>query len=373
MENQGIAKKKIVILLSVVGVLIIAYFLYYDFYGNHHIKTDNAYTTGDQRVVTAQISGSVVDLKLKNTDEVEKGQLIARVEDTDYKLALEEAKVNLGKAVRDYYSINIQTIKDKESLNSAQSNYDTVSKDYKRSKELFDAGIISNQKMERVENDYINAKNTLDKAEKQYEDSRLQAKSDDVESHPAVAAAIVNLKKAHLDLSRTNIYSPSNGKTAKKSMYLGEKVREGQELFTVVDLSKAWVEANFKETQLRNIKIGNPVKVKSDLNHKVYEGIVVGISGGSGNAFSLLPPQNATGNWIKITQRVPVRIALTEESLNENGMLPLGTTMTVNVDTSIVEKDPDIESQRENYNPYALEDQKIDEIVEEIIENNSIL
>lgn len=180
------------------------------------------------------------------------------------------------------------------------------------------------------------------------------------------------MKKAYLDLSRTNIYSPSDGKVAKKTMYLGEKVGAGQQLFTVVDLSRAWVEANFKETQLKNIDIGNPVELKSDINHKIYEGVVVGISGGSGNAFSLLPAQNATGNWIKITQRVPVRIAFREESLERNGDLPLGSTMEVDVDTSRVVKDIPKEGERESYNPYTLNNKEINRVIEKIVEENSL-
>lgn len=150
--------------VAVVGVVVAAYLLYYNFYGNHHIKTENAYTTGDQNLVTAQISGSIIDLKIKNTDKVEKGQMIAKIEDTDYILKLEGAKVNLSKTVRDYYSIDTRTVRDMETLNSAQSNYNTIDKDYQRETELYRAGLISRQKMEGIENDYINAKNSLKQA-----------------------------------------------------------------------------------------------------------------------------------------------------------------------------------------------------------------
>jgi membrane fusion protein (multidrug efflux system) len=371
-ENRDKAKKKIGTFIFVIVVLAVLYFGYYNFYGKYHIETENAYTIGNQNIVTAQVPGSIVELYLKNTKKVRKGELVAKIEDTDYKLRLEEAKIDLGKRVRDFYSITAETIQAKRKLESAQSNYNTVEKSYKRSIKLFKAGLISRQNLEEIENKYINSKNTFNQTRKQYEASRLQSKSKDVKSFPAVAATILQVKKAYLDLTRTNIYSPDNGKVAKKAVYLGEKVGAGQQLFTVVNLNEAWVEANFKETQLKNISLGNPVELRSDLNQKVYNGVVVGISGGSGNAFSLLPAQNATGNWIKITQRVPVRIAITRESFEKNGTLPLGSTMDVKVDTSVVVKDIPEETAGETYNPYILDEKKIEKIIDKIIEENSL-
>ncbi len=371
-ENRGKAKKRIGGFLSGIGVLAVLYFGYYSFCGKYFIKTENAYTTGNQNIVTAQVPGSIVEFNLKNTKKVGKGELVAKIEDTDYRLRLEEAKVNLGKRVRDFYSANAGTIQAKRRLDSAQSNYNTVKKSYKRSIKLFNAGLISRQNVEEAENRYINSRNTFNQAGKQYEASRVQSQSKDVKSFPAVAASILEVKKAYLDLARTNIYSPDSGKVAKKAVYLGEKVGAGQQLFTVVNLNEAWVEANFKETQLKNISLGNPVKLKSDLNQKVYEGVVAGISGGSGNAFSLLPAQNATGNWIKITQRVPVRIAITRESFEKNGTLPLGSTMDVRVDTSIVLEEIPEETPEKVYNPYVLDEKRIDRIIDQIIEENSL-
>ena len=370
--NNMQAKKKIIIFMALVIVTISAFLLYYRTYGRHHIKTENAYTTGDQNLITAQISGSIVNLSVKNTDKVEKGQLLASIEDTDYRLRLEEAKINLGKSVRDFYSINIRVDQDQEILNSARSDYNTISKNYKRETTLFEAGLVSKKQIEDIENKYIAAKNNLNKAIKQYDDSKLKSKSKDIMTHPSVAAAILNVKKAYLDLSRTKVYSPIDGKVAKKSIYLGEQVGRGQELLTIVDLEKSWVEANLKETQLKNIQIGNYVELTSDLNKKTYKGVVVGISGGSGSAFSLLPAQNATGNWIKITQRIPVRIALTSKSIKENGVLPLGSTMEVDINTNIVSKDIKFIDNSKLYNPYVIEEKNINNIVTEIIKENSL-
>ena len=135
-------------------------------------------------------------------------------------------------------------------------------------------------------------------------------------------------------MMRTKIYSPISGTITKKAIELGQEVSAGQNLVTVIDLNNIWVDANYKETQMKDIKIGNTVKFKSDFNDKEYSGVVVGISPGSGSSLSLLPAQNATGNWIKIVQRVPVRIAIDPQSLKDNGVVPIGTSATITADTS---------------------------------------
>ncbi|MGL5623064.1 HlyD family secretion protein, partial [Cetobacterium sp.] len=151
---------------------------------------------------------------------------------------------------------------------------------------------------------------------------------------------------------------------------LGQQVSAGQTLFTVVDLNKTWINANFKETQLRDIKLGNYVEIKSDLNGKTYSGVVTGISAGSGSAFALIPTQNATGNWIKIVQRVPVRIDFNQESLNKNGVLPIGTTLTVKVNTN---KNVDIPNQfiEQKSELYKIDENALHSLIEKIINSNS--
>ncbi|MEG1450351.1 MAG: efflux RND transporter periplasmic adaptor subunit, partial [Cetobacterium sp.] len=198
-----------------------------------------------------------------------------------------------------------------------------------------------------------------------------QAKSVDIVSHPLVAGAIENLKTAFYNLEKTKIASPISGVIAQKQVFLGQQVRAGETLFTVTDLNNTWVNANFKETQLGDIKPGNPVEITSDLNGKTYSGVVSGISAGSGSAFALIPTQNATGNWIKIVQRVPVRIDIFKESLEKNGTLPIGTSLYVKVNTT---KTIDIPNEfiGKTSSLYQINSKKLDELIEQTIRDNSL-
>ncbi len=451
-ENNPDTKKrnhKIGIFLLVVIILGGAYFTYYKLYGYKFVSTDNAYTSGNQYDVTAQVNGSIDYVNLEDTQELQKGALVATIEDNDYKISFERAKSNLAQAVRDFYSTDTEVKNATDNYNSELKNYNTIKSDYDRNLKLYNAGILSKKDMEASENKFTNSTDVLNQALNDLKKARLQAKSENsysqpesqaainnyhdqlnkynkiknnydknlklynagilnkedmtvsedkliastdslnqtlnelkkvrsqsksnnVYNHPIVQNAILDLRNSYLNLQRTKIFTPIDGKVAKKSISLGSKVKVGEDLFTVVNLNNIWIDANFKETQLKNMKIGNPVKIESDLNKKEYEGVIVGISGGSGNSFSILPPQNATGNWIKITQRIPVRIAISKESIEKNGALPLGTSMKVTVDISKISKNIPSVSSEKGFAPYSMDDDKINNLIEEIIEKNHI-
>jgi membrane fusion protein (multidrug efflux system) len=369
-ENRGKAKKKIRTFLGGMIVLGVLYALYFFLYSNGYESTENAYVTGNQTAVTAQISGRITKINFVDTTEVKKGDLLVEFEDTDYQLALEGAEIALIQAVRDYSSLETNVSQYQYALGESSNNLNNVKKNYDRNFKLFNTGIISRQQMDGSTTQLKNAKLAVSQKEESLANAKLQASSKDAYSHPAVRSAILKYKQASLNLSRTNIYAPVNGTIAKKSISLGQKVGVGSPLFSVVDLNNEWVEVNLKENQMKNIKIGNIVELTSSLNKKVYEGHIIGISAGTGNAFSLLPPQNASGNWIKITQRLPVRVAFDKESLKDNGRLPLGTTMEAEINTKTKkEKVSDIEIKFSN--PYTLNIKKIHRTIDRIVKANS--
>lgn len=368
-ENKGKAKKKIGIFISGMIILGVLYALYFFLYSRNYESTENAYVTGNQTAVTAQISGSVTKINFVNTTEVKKGDLLVEFENTDYQLALEGAEISLAQAVRDYSSLETNVSQYQYSLGESLNNLTNVKQNYERNFKLFNNGLISRQQMDASTTQLKNAKLAVSQKKEALANAKLQANSKDSYSHPAIQNAILKYKQAYLNLSRTKVYAPINGIIAKKSISLGQKVGIGSPLFSVIDLNNEWVEVNLKENQMKNIKIGNTVELTSSLNKKTYEGYIVGLSAGTGNAFSLLPPQNASGNWIKITQRVPVRVTFDKESLKNNGSLPLGTTMEAKINTSIL-KDKVSNIEISSSNPYILDTKKIQKTIDHIVKAN---
>ncbi|MCS5421072.1 MULTISPECIES: HlyD family secretion protein [Psychrilyobacter] len=369
-DNKGKAKKKIAAFIGGMAVVGILYSLYFFLFLNGYETTENAYVTGNQTAVTAQIAGRITQINFVDTAQVKKGDLLIEFEDTDYQLALEGAEIALAQAVRDYSSLETNVSECEYALGETMNNLANVKRNYDRNFKLFNAGIISSQQMDGSTTQLKNAKLAVSQRKEALSNAKLQASSKDAYSHPAVRNAILKYKQASLNLSRTKVYAPVDGIVAKKSISLGQKIGIGYPLFSVVDLNNEWVEVNLKENQMKHVKIGNTVELTSSLNEKVYKGYIVGVSAGTGNAFSLLPPQNASGNWIKIVQRLPVRVAFDKKSLEDNGVLPLGTTMEAEVDTKIVEDShPNIEIKSSN--PYTLDIQKIKKTIDHIVKANS--
>lgn len=375
-EQSEVKKKKarkqiglFILFALIVGGL---YFIYYVTYASHYESTENAYVTGNQTAVTSQIGGSITNIAFTNTSKVEKGQILVEFEATDYILALEGAKIGLAQSVRDYYALGSNVDSYNNALREAQNNLNNVQKIYNRNHESYKAGIISRQNMEASTTQLQNAKLVVSQRQTALRNAKLQANSKDVYSHPAVQSSILKYKQASLNLSRTKIYSPVNGTIAKKSISVGQKISNGYPLFSVIDLENEWVEVNLKENQMKKIQIGATVELTSSLNGKTYKGYVVGVAAGTGNAFSLLPPQNASGNWIKITQRVPVRVVFDKESLEKNGLLPLGTTMEAIINTSDIVDEEDLPILEYNSsNPYILDAASIKKTINKIIKENS--
>lgn len=370
-ENKKVATKKMGIFLGAVLAVGILYLIYFLIFVRNTEETENAYIHGNKIAITTQVGGVVQRLDVENTQRIEATKELAAIDDFDYKIALKEAEAKLGEAVRNYYTSQKNVAVSEEMLKSSLSSLNVAEKTYNREKIAHNAGITSSENFDKVSSQYIQSKNSYEEAKAKLEIAKIKAKSTDLYSYPAVISAIENYKKAYSNLQKTKIASPVSGVVADKQVEIGQEIQAGQTMFTVVDLKNVWVEANFKEDQLKHVKAGNPAEIKSDLNGKTYEGVVVGLSAGSGSAFSLIPAQNATGNWVKIVQRVPVRIAIKKESLEKNGELPLGTSLTVKVKTSVQEDMKPIEVNRKS-ELYKIDEKKLNEIIEGIIKNNSL-
>lgn len=246
--------------------------------------------------------------------------------------------------------------------------------DYSRDLEAYKSGLISAEALANTKDMNDQAKAALRVSRANSQNAKVQI-SGTLNDFPALKQAIVAYKTAYINLNRTKIYSTINGKIAKKNINVGQRIVVNQELFTVVNLNNIWVDGNLKETQLKGLQIGDKVKLESDINKKEYEGYVVGISAGTGTTFSLLPAQNATGNWVKIVQRVPVKILISKESLEKNGTLPLGSSMKIDINLKRdkkqdkVEEIPQLNSSVKS-NLYQLNESEMQSKINEIIEKN---
>lgn len=369
-QNRADAKKKIGIFLIIIFVIGILYLLYYMFFLKGYEETENAYIHGNQVSITTQVSGVINEINVQDTQPITIGTSAIKLDTVNYEIALKDAETKLADAVRKYYTLQNTVKVNENNTLTAKANLALADKTLKRQTISSSTGITSKENFDTTSFKYIDSKNTYEQSLTNLENSKIEAFSSDIYSHPVVAIAIENLKNAYYNLEKTKIFSPISGVIAQKQVNLGQQVGAGQTLFTVVDLNKTWINANFKETQLRDIKLGNHVEIKSDLNGKTYSGVVTGISAGSGSAFALIPTQNATGNWIKIVQRVPVRIDFNQDSLNKNGVLPIGTTLTVKVNTN---KNVDIPNHfiEQKSELYKIDENALHSLIEKIINSNS--
>lgn len=370
-EENKKARKKITLLLAGLGFVGLLYGGYWFAYGSKFEETDDAYISADQNNITAQVAANVIELNIQDGQKVKQGDLTLKLDQTDYLLALQKAKSDLAKAVRSYGSLQQNLSESQNSLSQRLSDLSKAEEDYNRDTQSYQAGVLSKENWLNTKHKYELAQLAVQGAKASYSNTKIQAIAKDVYNHPDVARAINNYKQAFIDLTRTEVRSPVDGVIAKRAVYIGQKVAPNQNLFTVINLQNEWIDANLKESQLKNVKIGQEVELVSDVNNKKYKGYVTSIGAGSGSALSLLPAQNATGNWIKIVQRVPVRIDFDNQSLKDNGVLPAGTSMRVNIDTRTTTN----HNRKENVqktNVYQLDEKQLKDQIENIVLSNIV-
>ncbi len=365
-ENNK-ARKHIGVFLGVLGVLGISYGAYWTLYSSKFEETENAYVNANQISIAPSVGGTVTGLYVSDTMRVSKDMLALKIEDTDYKIALERAENDLAKSVRGFKTLKLNETQASKSLQLKESELRKASDDYLREKKTYENGLISKEEFENFKFKYEQAQINLDNAKVSLQNANNQVFATSIKNHPDVSKAITQYRQAYIDLSRTNIKIPQEGIIAKKSVNIGQKVTSNQNLFTVIDEKNEWVDANLKESQLKKVKMGQEVSLTSDVNGNHYKGYIVQIGAGSGSSLSLLPAQNATGNWIKVVQRVPVRIELDKQDLEKNGYLPIGTSMRVDIDTRNVKT---IKSEVNQEISPSYDEKELEKKINQIINQN---
>ena len=318
----------LVVLLALLG-----WGLWYYFDGRWYEGTDDAYVSGNIVQITPQLPGTVVSIGADDGDRVNAGDVLIKLDPSNTEVALAEAKANLASTVRKVRGLYSNVGGAQADVAARQAAVDQARSDVKRRQGLAKSGAISAEELSHARDALTAAESALTAAKQQYQTSKVLVDATVVASHPDVQTAAAKLRAAYLDRLRTTIVAPVSGYVAKRSVQLGQRVAPGLALMAVVPLHGVWIDANFKETQLTNMRIGQPVEITSDVygGDVTYSGTVQSLGVGTGSAFSLLPAQNATGNWIKIVQRVPVRIAFTKPDQLDKHPLRIGLSTDVSV------------------------------------------
>lgn len=372
----------------------------------YQVSTEDAYVSGNQVQINAQISGTVTAIGVNDTDMVKAGQTLVALDQADNGLALETAKAQLRTAIRQYKTqtatiqqADVNISQAQTAMNEVQSQIESAKiallaaqSDYQRRAALMASQAVSQEEVQHAADTVKKAQAQLNAAvakqatarsavvtaEAQRNVTIANLGKNDVLSQPAVQTAIANIQTAWLNLNRTQIVAPIDGQIAKRGVQLGQKISAGTPLMVIVPLHDLWVDANFKESQIKDIHLGQAVNLTSDIYGKeiIYHGKVIGLSAGTGSAFSVLPAQNATGNWIKVTQRLPVRIALDSKELQQHP-LRVGLSMHAELDSRDQQGKPQVATATASNKPVAQLQPQVDmsgatKIIQQIIQQNQL-
>ncbi|UUS64559.1 MULTISPECIES: efflux RND transporter periplasmic adaptor subunit [unclassified Acinetobacter] len=354
-------RKKGLGIVAVLIVIALVMYLIWSIFLNHSVSTDNAYVGAETASITSMVTGQVAEVLVSDTQQVKKGDVLVRIDARDAEIALAQAQAELLKAKRQYKqtaanssSLNSQIFVSDDAIHSAsaqvakaQADLNKAQDELQRRQQLAASGAISKEELSTAQSAVNTAKASFDVAQAglaQAKSSQKAAQSNKAandaliqdsneNSTPDVLVAQARLQQAQLDLERTQIKAPFDGVVTRRNIQVGQRIAPGTSLMMVVPISQLYVDANFKESQLAGVQAGQKVELTSDLyGDKVkFNGIVTGFSGGTGSAFALIPAQNATGNWIKVVQRLPVRIHLDPKELAEHP-LRVGLSMEATID-----------------------------------------
>jgi len=365
------------LLIALIVFLLAAatWFLLWLFVFSIRETTDDAYVGGNQVGISAQVPGIVTGVFADDTQRVNAGQVLVRLDATDADVALRKASSALAQAVRQVRQQTQSAASADAALGARRNDLKRAQDDLKRRLPLLAEKAVAPEEVQHARDAVDTAQSALESAQRQADASRALIDGSDVESNPAVEQARANFRQAWVASQRNAIVAPIDGYVAQRSVQVGNSVQPGQQLMTVIPLHDLWVEANFKESQLRHVRIGQPAKIEADIygGGVEYNGHVVGLGAGTGSAFSLLPAQNATGNWIKVVQRIPVRIALDAKDLDKH---PLRIGLSTAVTLDISNDDGDVLARAPSTTPVAqttVYDEvaaKADAAADEIVRNN---
>jgi membrane fusion protein (multidrug efflux system) len=326
-------RRNLKVLAAVVVLGTVGYGSYWYAYARHFETTDDSYVDGDVVQITAEVPGTVIQLHADDTQFVARDQRLLELDPADAEVAVSNAEASLGRAVRSVRGLFAKADQLRAEIRDRETEVAQAAQDHARRTGLLSDGAISSEELQHTQDKITEVHALLMASQEQLRETTAQIDGTTITTNPQVLAAIAAVRDASLALRRTRITAPIAGIIAQRSVQIGQRVAPGTPLMGIVTPDALWVDANFKEIQLRNLRVGQPVTLRTDMygGTAVYHGKLVGLSAGSGTAFSLLPAQNASGNWIKIVQRLPVRIALDSKELRAHP-LRIGLSVTARVD-----------------------------------------
>ncbi|MBL0798492.1 MULTISPECIES: HlyD family secretion protein [Pseudomonas] len=378
-QDTGNPRKRKVMLLVLAVVVALAgagVWAYHEFIGRWSESTDDAYVNGNVVEITPLVTGTVVSIGADDGDLVHEGQVLINFDPNDAEVGLQSAKANLARTVRQVRGLYSNVDGMKAQVNAQQAEVQKAQDNFNRRKNLAAGGAISQEELSHARDDLTSAQNALANAKQQLKTTSALVDDTVVSSHPDVMAAAAQLRQAYLTNARSTLIAPVTGYVAKRTVQLGQRVQPGTALMAVIPLDQLWIDANFKETQLRDMRIGQPVEIESDIygSDVKFNGTVDSLGAGTGSAFALLPAQNATGNWIKIVQRVPVRIHVNAEELAKH---PLRVGLSTNVEVNLHDQSGPVLAQQPpqkasfSTNVYDRQLAEADAMITQLIHDNS--
>jgi membrane fusion protein (multidrug efflux system) len=332
-KNPAKRRKTLLIVLLIFIVAGVAWLLLWLLVFSTRETTDDAYVGGNQVAISAQVPGTVVAILADDTQHVEAGQILVKLDNTDASVRLAQAQASLAAAVRQVRQQNDSASASDAGVAERQVELGKAEADLKRRLPLVAQQAEAPETIQHLRDAVAQARAALTTAQAQASAQHASIVGSDIANNPAVLQARANFRAMWVAAQRNAIYAPVSGYVAQRSVQVGNSVQAGQQLMTVLPLHNLWIDANFKESQLRHLRIGQAAKVQADIygSSVEYHGKLIGMGAGTGSVFSLLPAQNATGNWIKVVQRVPVRIALDNNELDKHP-LRIGLSSDVTVD-----------------------------------------
>jgi len=332
-KNSNGASRRPLIILGVALLAAIGWGAYYLVFARGHEKTDDAYVNGNLVRLTPQVAGTVITINADETQFVRRGEVLVQLDPRDTEVALAQAKATLGQTVRDVAQLFAQEQRDAALVQTQQVQLAQANQDVERDHPLIAVHGVSQETLQHEQNAVQTARAGLQQAEATLASTRAAIAGTTPQTHPRVLQAEAALRAAWLAAARTKVVAPVSGYVVRRSVQLGQQVTPSTEMLAIVPVDSMWIDANFKENQLSGLRIGQPVSVSADMygSHVHYHGRVLGVTAGTGSALAVLPAQNASGNWIKIVQRLPVRIGLDPRELEAHPLF-LGLSTDIDVD-----------------------------------------
>ncbi|RXZ38818.1 HlyD family efflux transporter periplasmic adaptor subunit [Oxalobacteraceae bacterium CAVE-383] len=370
-NGNGKRKRQLIVLTLLILAIAVLLFLYWFLHARFFEETDDAYVGGNVVQISSQVGGTVTAVKTDDTQIVQVGQSLVTLDAADAQVAMAQAEAALAQAVRQTRQVFLNNDNLEAAVVTAQTNLERAQEDLRRRQGGIAAGAVSQEDLTHAQDVAKTAAAALKQARTALSANRALTDKTSVTEHPNVQQAAAQVRNAYLNFSRVNVSAPITGFVSKRSVQVGQRIAAGAPLMAIVPLEQIWIDANFKESQLKHIHIGQAVEVIADAygSDVTYHGVVQGFSAGTGSAFSLLPAQNATGNWIKVVQRVPVRVALDPKEVQAHPLrIGLSTTATVDLRSESQVKPVVINYQTDIYKDLNAQ---ADAVVRRIISQNA--